>query len=217
MKRREMLKSLGFSIGAIALTPGIGALLQSCTEDKPVWTPDFFSVEEGDFITKVIDGILPKSENLPSASEVNVPQFIDKFINEVVDPKQHPLFKKGLQNLTALTLKVAGKENSSDIDDMDIENQLSSILKKTKEEHDDTMTTFFEYVAEVETNPDATLDDEVLNYVCLENLRGLTIFGYKSSDYIAKEVMVYVPIPGQQKGCVDVQEATKGKSYSLGW
>ena len=216
MKRRDMLKSLGFSIGAIALTPGIGALLQSCTEEKAVWTPDFFSIEEGDLVTKIVDVILPKTTDLPSASEVNVPQFIDRFANEVIDPKQHPLFKKGLQNLTTLMLKSAGKENSVDLNEADVEKELSRILKKTKEEHDETMTTFYEYVADAETNPNANVDDEVLNYVCLENMRGLVIWGYKSSEKIAKEVLKYVPVPGEQRGCVDIQEASGGRAYALG-
>ena len=216
MKRRDMLKSLGFTIGAIALTPGIGSLLQSCTEEKAVWTPDFFSIEEGDMVTKIVDVILPKSKDLPSASDVNVPQFIDRFLNEIIDPKQHPIFKKGLENLTSIMLKNSGKKVSTDLTEEDIEKDLAKILKKSKEAHEETMKTFFQYVEEAETNPAATVDDEVLNYVCLENLRGLVIWGYKSSEKIAEQVLKYVPVPGQQRGCVDVQEATGGRAYALG-
>ena len=95
MKRRDVLKSLGLSLGALAISPSIASILQSCTAEKETWVPQFFNIKEGRIITQIVDIILPKTEGLPSASEVNVPRFIDTFISDVVDPKQHKLFKKG--------------------------------------------------------------------------------------------------------------------------
>ena len=46
-------------------------------------------------------------------------------------------------------------------------------------------------------------------------LRSFTIRAFKTNEYIGENVMAYAPIPGQQKGCVDLMEATGGKAWSL--
>jgi hypothetical protein len=43
----------------------------------------------------------------------------------------------------------------------------------------------------------------------------MTITAFKTNEYIGEIILAYVPIPGQQKGCVDLMEATGGKAYSL--
>ena len=39
--------------------------------------------------------------------------------------------------------------------------------------------------------------------------------GTKVIEYIGEKVLAYDPVPGQQKGCVDLIEATGGKSWSI--
>jgi len=46
-------------------------------------------------------------------------------------------------------------------------------------------------------------------------LRSMTINAFKTNEYIGENVMAYAPIPGEQKGCVDLMEATGGKAWSL--
>ena len=81
MKRREALKNLGLATGFVVASPSIISLLQSCTAEAKTWTPVFLSVEEGVVLANLVDIILPKTD-IPSATEVNVPQFIDKYIHE---------------------------------------------------------------------------------------------------------------------------------------
>lgn len=38
---------------------------------------------------------------------------------------------------------------------------------------------------------------------------------FKTNEFIGENVMAYAPIPGQQKGCVDLMETTGGKAWSL--
>ena len=45
--------------------------------------------------------------------------------------------------------------------------------------------------------------------------RSMTINPFKTNEYIGENVLAYIPIPGEQKGCVDLMEATGGKAYSL--
>ena len=81
MKRREAIRNIGLTTGFVVATPSIFSLLQSCKTDVATWTPSFLTQEEGIMVKNIVDVILPKTE-IPSASELNVPEFIDKYMNE---------------------------------------------------------------------------------------------------------------------------------------
>ena len=82
MKRREALKNIGLAAGVAVATPSILSILQSCTSDVATWTPSFFTEEQGMLLRGFVDTILPKTDT-PSGSEVNVPEFIDRYVNEI--------------------------------------------------------------------------------------------------------------------------------------
>lgn len=211
MNRREMLKGLGLSLGALAITPSVASLLNSCaSEEKLTWSPAFFTKQQVPLLNKVVDIILPKTDGLPGATEVNVPQFIDKFIAEVFDSETKEISKKGFESFGNLFLKDKNKVDFSAVKIEAIEAEIAKILTKSKEEHEATMRALGEALQN-----ETDIPEEVLNYVTIDNIRGLSIFAYKSSEYIAEEVLAYYPVPGRQKGCVSVEEATKGKAYSL--
>jgi hypothetical protein len=46
-------------------------------------------------------------------------------------------------------------------------------------------------------------------------LRNLTVNAFKTNEFIGENIMAYAPIPGEQKGCVDLMETTGGKAWSL--
>lgn len=210
MKRREVIKGLGLSFGAMLLTPSAMTLLHSCTKETgPIWEPVFFSKNQVQFLNKITDIILPKTSDTPSATEVNVPQFIDKFANEVMEAEQQDILKQGFSNFCNKLLKSSEKEDLDDIQIEGIEPLLAEALKKTKEEDKMLWETYNESVKN-----ESSISDEVANYVALSNIRGLCIFAYKSTEYIGEEVLVYRPVPGKQEGCIDLSE-TGGKAYSL--
>ena len=94
MDRREALKILGVSLGYAVATPTLLGIVQSCkTENVSKWTPDFFTKEEGVIITQLVDIILPKTDT-PSASEVQVEVFIDRFADQVLFKEQRDFLKK---------------------------------------------------------------------------------------------------------------------------
>ena len=56
------------------------------------------------------------------------------------------------------------------------------------------------------------------NTIVLNTIKGLrsnAIWTYKTSEQIGEKVLAYDPIPGIQKGCVSLEEATGGKAWSL--
>ena len=76
----------------------------------------------------------------------------------------------------------------------------------------ESINSYTEAIAEGTTGE---LDDEVTRFAFANNLRGMTIWGYKVSEYVGEEVLAYLPVPGEYVPCGDVQELTGGKAWSL--
>ena len=97
MERRNALRNIGLGLGYMAATPAILSMLQSCnTAAEGAWAPQFFSQEQANFITTAVDVILPKTDT-PGASEVNVPQFMDRFYAEILTEADQENLQAGLK------------------------------------------------------------------------------------------------------------------------
>ncbi|TVZ16346.1 gluconate 2-dehydrogenase subunit 3 family protein [Maribacter sp. MAR_2009_72] len=215
MDRRRVLKNMGLSLGYMVATPTLIGLVQSCKSEPAItWTPEFLSQDQGAILTKLVDLILPKTDT-PAASEVQVDVFIDKFANEVMEKEQQELFTMSMNKFVEKALADSGKENIADLTSDDLEPVLASSLKYSKEDQtkmQDAITSYSEALAEGKTS---TLDDETTRFAFANNLRGLTIWGYKASEYVGEEVLAYLPVPGEYIACGDAQELTGGKDWSL--
>ena len=198
MNRRDVLKNMGFATGYLLATPTILSMLQSCTSDVKTWVPDFLSSEEGIVLTKLVDVILPKTE-LPSATEMNVPQFIDKYINEVLEDEQQNQVKNGFKTMLSI-LKQDGIESVDKL----TEDNYKSLL-------DQHMLVKDEIDKERDANPESL---ELTKSEFLNSLKGITIMAYVTTEEIGERVLKYDPIPAAYY-CGDLQELTGGKSWSL--
>ena len=56
---------------------------------------------------------------------------------------------------------------------------------------------------------------DALVFQALDNLRNFAIWAFKTSEQIGENVLAYDPVPGSQKGCISLNEATEGKAWSL--
>ena len=210
MKRREAIKGLGLSFGALLVGPSALSILQSCSSEYgPIWEPVFFEKDQVQLINKITDIILPKTSDSPGATEVNVPQFIDKFINEVFEAEDKDTMIKGMANISTKLLAKKETINLNDVGSEDIEPLLAEILKKSKEEEEEIWKTY-----NLAKETESSISDEIANYVTLNNIRGLSIYAYKNSELVGEEILAYRPVPGKQEGCIDVSE-TDGQAYSL--
>lgn len=199
MKRREALKNIGLATGFFVATPTIVSLLQSCTSDVKTWTPDFLTTDQGVILTKMVDVFLPKTDNLPSGLDLNVPQFIDKYINEVLDDESQSNIKTAFTKIESL-LKPNAETKVNDLKEED--------YKALLDKH---MLLEDEIDEERESNPKSLTPttSEFLN-----NLKWMSINGYLTTEQIGENVLVYDPVPSQYY-CGNLQELTEGKSYSL--
>jgi hypothetical protein len=197
MKRREALKNIGFATGFFVATPTVMSLLQSCNTEIKTWIPEFLTQEQGAMLTKLVDIILPKTD-LPSATELNVPQFIDKYVSEVLEKDIQVQVTGGFDDVI-LELK---ESNNMDIEEIS-EESYKSILDK-----------YLLVKGEIDKEWDDNPDSEIMTKSeFLNGLKNMCITAYLNTEEIGENVLKYDPIPSQYY-CEDLQELTGGISYS---
>ncbi|WP_276168473.1 gluconate 2-dehydrogenase subunit 3 family protein [Zobellia alginiliquefaciens] len=215
MDRRKALKNMGLALGYTVATPTLLSIVQSCKNETVLeWTPEFFSKDQGAVLTKLVDIIIPKTDT-PSASETQVNIFIDRFADEVMEKDQQDFVKMSMDRFIEKALKDAGKEKAADLTAEELEPVLAEALKKTKEDEVQNFKSIRQYHEAVAEGKEALLDDGIARFAFANNLRGLTIWGYKTSEYVGEKVLAYLPVPGEYIACADTNELTGGKAWSL--
>jgi hypothetical protein len=198
MKRRDALKNLGLAAGFAITAPSIFSLLQSCTS-APTWMPTYFTKDEKEVVVNLVDIMLPKTEGMPSASEVNVPQFIDKYITEVLNAEDQEFIRNSFTDIIA-TLKPTAETDIRDV---------------TKEKYTALLDAYL--LVKGDIDGDRLADPEALQPTkneFLNHLKYLTIKAYVTSEEIGENVLMYDPVPTAYY-CGDLQEISGGKSSSL--
>jgi hypothetical protein len=213
MDRRQAIKSIGLGAGFLVVTPTIMSLLQSC-KSEPEFNPLFISKGEGHALRRIVDLIIPSDNKVPGAVDVGVHSFIDSYWNAVVPVEQQALVKVGFGLLADKFRSTFNKEleagKSEEYDQL-----LAQYLKTSKEEQEAFDEKMGEFDVAYEQDPTAMPDPEAGVYSLLSSIRGMTIWGWKTSEEIGKNVLWYDPVPGQQKGCIPLSEAGNGKVMSL--
>lgn len=201
MKRRDALKNIGLAAGFAVITPNIFGMLQGCSSDKESWTPSFFNSDEHSLVSSIIDVFLPKTTETPSASEVKVTEFIDTYIHQILNEKDQQITRSGFHNV----ISILTSNGSS------IESVTTEAYKKLLEDYmfDEEINQVDDEYKYEESEKLKLTTSEFLN-----QLKLMTIFAYKNSEFIGENVLAYDPIPTAYY-CGDLQELTGGKSWSL--
>jgi len=194
MKRREALKNIGLSAGFVIATPTVFSLLQSCKSDVATWTPSFLSEEQGIVLKNLVDVILPKTD-IPSANDVNVAEFIDKYFGEVYMENEQNELKNNFKTLISF-LKSNYNDNLSKINNEDYMDLLDNHMVLSSEESKDL---------DVKAKDVSDL---------LNKIRSMSINAYKISETVGETILAYDPVPGAAY-CDDLEKLTGGKSWSL--
>jgi len=93
---------------------------------------------------------------------------------------------------------------------------LSRLLKADKKQRQKWQKSYNDYTKKLNKGEAAKpLSNHISSYVFLDGLRQISIWGFRNSEYIGEKVLAYDPVPGQQKGCIDLIEVTGGKSWSI--
>ena len=92
MDRRKALKNIGNGIGAIAVTPAVVSLFQSC-QTSATYTPLFIPKDDFKIISNLMEMIIPKTD-IPGAVELKLPEFVDAYIDAVWDEEEERLISQ---------------------------------------------------------------------------------------------------------------------------
>lgn len=215
MDRRVAIKNMGLALGYTVATPTLVSLVQGCKNVETVdWTPDFFTKEQGNILHKIVDIILPKTDT-PSASEVNVHIFIDRFTNEIMEDIQQSITKLSFDKFIAKALENSGKNKANDLTSEDLEPVLAAAFQVSEEEEILNEELVIKNPSAMIKGENEAVSDQPVRYNFAKNIRDMTIWGYKTSEYVGEEVLAYLPVPGEYIGCGDLNELTGGKDWSL--
>ena len=147
---------------------------------------------------------MPQTEDgIPGASELGLAEFVDNYLHGVVGNKQVSLLCLSLDSLI------------QDIDESDNPENLNHFLSnyfKASKDDEDSWNSELNAVADGRLTPE-DIGVESKSYLALTSLRDLAIYAFRINLIIVKEHLHHVPIPGQQKGCISLSEATGGKLH----
>ena len=215
MNRRKALKNIGISIGTITATPTLIGLLQRCQTEKN-WKPKLLSVDQMEVVSKYLDLIIPKTDDIPGATELGLHKWIDAYAYESFDEDGLKAYLIHLNSLIINSLDTASKKNINKLSNDDYENQLKKFLLADKSKTKQWEESVNEYWINSSKNPSSAIPEEAMAYYSIITLRNWAVMGYRwGNEFIAKNILDYRPIPGQQKGCVNLSDATGGLVWAL--
>ena len=191
MDRRKALGNIGQGIGTIIVTPSIVSIFQRCQSSK-TFNPTFFIAEDFNLISRLMEIIIPKTD-IPGAIELKLPEFVDNYIDAVWDKKSKENINKSLKLFKDVAKTKFGQKPTRDLRFDELDKLLDKFLK----------------------SKDINSDEEKIAASFTTELRNLTINAFRTNEYIGENVLAYQPVPGRNVGCVDLDEATGGKAWSL--
>ena len=215
MNRRKALKNIGFSLGAVSATSTLVSLLSSC-QNESNWSPKLLSDSQIDFISNYIELIIPKTKDIPGGIELGLHKWVDICAKLILNKESQRSYLFSLECLIVNTLKSASKEEIGDLKIDDYENQLKKFLlaeNLTNKKWSKSVKIYWSKNPKNLNFSDA--QQEALAYSSLITLRNWTAKGYRFNEYIGEKILDYRPVPGEQKGCVDLEETTGGLIWAI--
>jgi hypothetical protein len=199
MNRREALQKLGLSFGVIIASPVL--FHASCSKKSTTY---FFNELELQLLIETSNVIIPGTGDLPKASDVGVAEYIDHYVADIVEDNEQTQLRVFMQQY----MKAISPEKPVEYW---VENTFSADWN-TKNDWYDEINNFEKSTKDGEKSK---ISDEVAIFALLTNLKSLMIRAYRGSELVGEQFLAYDPIPGRHIGCIDLDEATGGKSWSL--
>ena len=200
MDRRKVLEKIGYGSAAIVVSPQIINMLHSCKSNAKRYSPRFFTSNQFQFVSKIMEVIIPKTD-IPGAIELKLPEFLDNYIVVVMNQNDKETILRSTNNFIKLILNETKKNGSMEINSNDLNTQLKKYLLASDKQ--------------IESWEEAPKSQELEVYNYLIQIRSLTLNAFRLNEYIGEKVLAYDPIPGERKVCLDLKKTTGGKRWSL--
>ena len=204
MDRRTLLKNLGLiASGAI--------ILPSCdfSEDKvPIALNNLnVTVEQEELLGLLVDTILPKSEEIPGAKDLEVQNFVWVMVDDCMEKEPQTVFINGLNQFARYTEKF--KESS--FEKLPIEEKvpyLSELLQKKATQP--PVKEMKQEEEKTELPPEAYMTD--IQFF-IKTAKRYTIQGFLQSKYVMTELMPYALVPGSHSYCETIDPTKRVNIY----
>ncbi|TRO66705.1 gluconate 2-dehydrogenase subunit 3 family protein [Christiangramia sabulilitoris] len=214
MNRRQALRNIGLGAGAIIVGPGTLSLLHSCkSEPEYDWQPVFLSAAQGYTLKNVLEIIIPKTDT-PGASDLNIAQFIDSYMDEVADEQRRKRFTEAANAFSSAFETEYEKAQEEGVK-QEFEEITRKYLKASPAEQEQYVTRLTETQDAQKQQTEMGIDADAGAYAYLTTVRELGIWAWKNSEEIGENVMWYDPIPGIYIACGPNDELGNGKAMSL--
>ena len=215
MDRRKALKTIGYGAGAITVTPAVVGLFHSCQNNSSSFVPEYFNKNQFTILSQLMELILPETD-IPGAISLKLPEFLDGYIQTIYSDEVKKKISNGLNSFIDVALFDSEKSKANKLTNEDLDFQLAKYLKANSDQKNswEKQDSDFQKALKNKINP-PKLPKEALAYGFANQLRSLSITAFRTNEYIGENVLAYAPIPGEQRGCVDLMETTGGKIWSL--
>lgn len=195
MDRRKLLKTISLSLGCTLVAPSVFQILLSCEVKKDNhWIPEYLNRSQATIVAHLADIIIPSTKTY-GAKDVNIPQFIDLVLKDLVSDEEKKFILKGI-NLFYSKFKDLFRKD---------------VINGTKNEFTELLSLYFdipsekkELIFESLKRPEAEslYLDQFYIYKFLIFIRNYTLIGFYTSTKVGKELLNYDPIPGSYIACV---------------
>ena len=215
MDRRKALKTIGCGAGAITLTPAVVGLFHSCKNNSSNFAPEYFNKNQFSIVSQLMELILPETD-IPGAINLKLPEFLDGYIYTVYSEEGQKKISTGLESFIEVALFDSEKTNADKLTNEDLDFQLAKYLKADFKKNSSWKKQNSDYQKALKNESESPkLPKEALAYGFANQLRSLSITAFRTNEYIGENILAYAPIPGEQRGCVDLMETTGGKIWSI--
>ena len=215
MDRRKALKTIGYGAGAITVTPAVVGLFHSCQNNSSSFVPEYFNKNQFTILSQLMELILPETD-IPGAISLKLPEFLDGYIQTIYSDEVKKKISNGFNSFMDVALFDSEKSKANKLTNEDLDFQLAKYLKANSDKKNswEKQDSDFQKALKNKINS-PKLPKEAFAYGFANQLRSLSITAFRTNEYIGEKVLAYAPIPGEQRGCVDLMETTGGKIWSL--
>tara|TARA_B100001121_G_C18515887_1_gene538980 strand:+ start:206 stop:853 length:648 start_codon:yes stop_codon:yes gene_type:complete len=215
MDRRKALKTIGYGSGAITLTPAVVGIFHSCQKNSSQFIPEFFNKDQFHIVSQLMELILPETE-IPGAINLKLPEFLDGYIKVIFSLERQKKIMLGLKSFIDVALLDSKKSKTEKLTSEDLDFQLDKYLRAERSQINFWKKEIAKYNKDLKKEiKSIDLPKKALAHGFADQLRSLSITSFRTNEYIGEKVLAYAPIPGEQRGCVDLMETTGGKIWSL--
>jgi hypothetical protein len=212
MNRRQILRYTAYATGFAVSAPLASVLLTGCKADAemlaPSFKPGFFSEAEYEYIVKMADTMLPKTDT-PGAVEVGVPQMIDQAVGKVYSKEDQEKTRKGLQAL----MKKMDADNPGGFSKLDTDKAL--VYLQDQDLHYKTFAPETTMSGEDVPQEEMVESDKATAKAAYFSLKSSIIGMFFQTEEVATTMLAYNPVPGEYIPCGDLQELTGGKAWAI--